>query len=429
MGVVKIVVVDPDKKVLKELEKELQYGDYQLTTNDTFQKGFRALQDKSFDVVVLKYNPVHFSDADITTLVFAAKQKAPTNLIILLSDQELPQLTQHTLALIDASLSNCNLLSTNDFSTYLKKLIRKSNVTTHKRIRSKDNKYNYQGQQAHSGLIGYDLGKYYVLEHLGGSDLTTVYKALDSELKQVVALKCLNENIEDELIRKRFIREGKLVAELKHQNINPVYSIEETIEGRLFIVMSYVQGHNLEKRLNDGNLPFVKTLDYALQIAQGLVYAHEKGIIHRDVKPSNIMVTSEGNIRILDFGVAKKNLDRNSQSLTKQGSLLGTVAYMSPEQLLGKKVSEHTDCWAFGLLLYIMITGEHPFMLSNVNYNVLSLIESILEKTLQPASTLYPSIPNKLDKLIMQLLCKEPYQERPRMHEVVERLQDIKDAY
>ncbi len=420
MGI-KIAVITVDDKVSKELSKEFS-NDYQVTIFDSPQKIITDLQKQLFDVLILKHYP-YLLTKDIVTLVSTAKQQAPTSLVVLLSDQELPNLPQHILALIDASLSDCNLLSTSDFCKYLKKLIRKNNVSAYKIAKSVGDDSTYQNQYHPTSLIGHTLDEYHILEHLGGSDITSVYKAINIKSDQVVALKFLNTDVEDDLIKKRFTREGTLVARLKHPNINSVYNIKETTNGKLFIVMHYIKGHTLEEYLNHRSLPLTKILNYALQIAKGLNYAHEQGIIHRDIKPSNIMITSEDNIKLLDFGVAKRSLENSTyQSLTQQGSLLGTVAYMSPEQLLGKKVSEYTDCWAFGLLLYIMTTGEHPFMSSTKN--ALTLIEAILERKPLPPN-LYSSVPNKLDTLITQLLCKEPYQARPRMPEVIGKLQNI----
>ncbi len=424
----KIAIIDSNEQTLEELKNEFKDGNYQVTTCNTFQKGIDILQGSCFDILILKYDLAFLTDTNIITLVNFARQNKAVNNIVLLSDKELPQLPQHILELIDASLSDCKLLSINDFSKYLKKFIRKSQVKSHDKTNFVS-EHDYQNQQHYSNpsLIGYNLNRYRILEHLGGSDITSVYKALDTKSEQTVVLKCLSANVEDDIIQKRFIREGKLVSELKHPNINYVYGIEESADGRLFIVMSYIQGRTLEEHLSYGNLPLVETLHYALQIAQGLAYAHEQKVIHRDIKPSNVMITPEGDAKLLDFGVAKINLEQgNSQSLTRQGSLLGTVAYMSPEQLLSKKVKEYADCWAFGLLLYVMLTGEHPFMASNASYNALNLIEDILEKTPQPASALYPHIPDRLDTLITQLLRKEPYQARPQMHEVIDELEYIK---
>ena len=419
MGKIKIAAIIVDDKASKELEKELS-NDYQVTIFDSSQKVITDLQDQFFDVFILKYH-LDLPTRDIVTLVSIAKQQTSNSLVILISDQELPNLPQHILTLIDASLSDCNLLSTADFCRYLKKFIRKNNVAAYKRVKSADDDHVYQNQRPTS-LIGHTLGEYHILEHLGGSDITSVYKAINIKSDQVVALKFLNAHVEDDLIQKRFTREGDLVSKLKHPNINPVYSVEKATDGKLFIVMPYIQGDTLEEHLNHGSLPLTKVLNYALQIAKGLNHAHKQGVIHRDIKPSNIMITVEDSIKLLDFGVAKRSFENSTyQSLTQQGSLLGTVAYMSPEQLLGEKVSEHTDCWAFGLLLYVMTTGEHPFMSSN-RYNALTLIETILEATPLPPSSYFP-IPNELDALITQLMCKKPHQARPRMYEVIDELQ------
>jgi eukaryotic-like serine/threonine-protein kinase len=212
-------------------------------------------------------------------------------------------------------------------------------------------------------MIGKTISHYQIIEKLGGGGMGVVYKAKDTKLDRFVALKFLPPHLSvDEEAKQRFIAEAKAASALDHPNIAVIYEIGETEDGELFIVMAFYDGETLKKKIANGKatpvgLQVAEAADIATQIARGLARAHEAGITHRDIKPANIMVTNRGEVKIVDFGLAKMaHVD-----LTKPGSTLGTAAYMSPEQARGEPVDHRTDIWAFGVVLYEMLTGQLPF--------------------------------------------------------------------
>ena len=206
-------------------------------------------------------------------------------------------------------------------------------------------------------MIGKKVSHYEILDKLGGGGMGVVYRARDTRLDRIVALKFLPPHLSDSSVaRERFIQEAQAASALDHPNICTVHDIG-TDEGELFIAMAYYSGGTLKKKLEEGPLEVSDALANAIQIAEGLARAHEAGIVHRDVKPPNVMVTDRGEVKVVDFGLAKMP-DKN---LTESGTLMGTAAYMSPEQVRGEKVDERTDVWSLGVVLFEMLKGEPPF--------------------------------------------------------------------
>ena len=216
------------------------------------------------------------------------------------------------------------------------------------------------------------LGPYEILAPLGEGGMGEVYRATDSRLARDVALKVLPEPFARDADRMiRFAREAKLLASLNHPNIAAIYGLEEA-NGVRALVMELVEGPTLTERIKQGAIPLDEDPPIARQIADGLEYAHERNIIHRDLKPSNVKLTREGNAKILDFGLAKalegestgaepENSPTLSAAATRSGVLLGTAAYMSPEQARGKRVDRCSDIWAFGCVVYEMLSGVRAF--------------------------------------------------------------------
>jgi eukaryotic-like serine/threonine-protein kinase len=207
-------------------------------------------------------------------------------------------------------------------------------------------------------FVGKTVAHYEIASKLGGGGMGVVYKARDTKLGRHVALKFLPpEWSHDDSVKQRFIREAQAASATDHPNICPVHSIESTADDQLFIVMAYCEGQTLKERLEHGPIDIDEALWIATQVADGLSKAHAQGVVHRDIKPGNLMLTDQG-VRILDFGLAKF---ADSLQLTLAGSMVGTVAYMSPEQTRGENADVRSDIWALGVVLYQMLTGELPF--------------------------------------------------------------------
>src|SRR6201987_5942304 len=217
------------------------------------------------------------------------------------------------------------------------------------------------------------LGSYEIIGEIGAGGMGEVYKAHDSKLGRNVAIKVLPEAFAHDPERlSRFQREAKMLAALNHSNIATIYGLEQS-NGTSYLVTELVSGETLADRVKrDGAVPIEEALKIAVQIAEALEAAHEKGIIHRDLKPANVKVTPEGKVKVLDFGLAKafagdgasedpSNSPTLSMAATMHGVILGTAAYMSPEQARGKEVDKRTDIWAFGCVLYEMLTGKPAF--------------------------------------------------------------------
>ena len=204
-------------------------------------------------------------------------------------------------------------------------------------------------------MIGESISHYKVLEKIGEGGMGVVYKAEDTKLKRTVALKFLPPELtRDAQAKARFVQEAQAAAALDHPNICAVFEIGEA-EGSTYIAMPHVKGQSLKERIAAGPIPMEEALAIAGQVAEGLKEAHERGIIHRDIKPANIMLTEKGQAKIMDFGLAKLEA---GVDLTRTMAVVGTVAYMSPEQARGEEVDLRTDVWSFGATLYEMLTGK-----------------------------------------------------------------------
>ena len=207
-------------------------------------------------------------------------------------------------------------------------------------------------------MTGETISHYRITEKLGEGGMGVVYKAEDTKLERPVALKFLAPHaIEDPEHKARFVREAKAAARLDHQNICPIYEIDEA-EGQTFLAMAYLEGQTLKDKITERPLKLDEALDIAIQTAQGLKAAHQKEIVHRDIKPANLMLTEEGQVKIMDFGLAQL-ADRSR--LTKTTTMLGTPAYMSPEQARREQTDRRTDIWSLGVVIYEMVTGRLPF--------------------------------------------------------------------
>ena len=262
-------------------------------------------------------------------------------------------------------------------------------------------------------MIGQTIAQYQILERLGGGGMGVVYKAEDTRLKRTVALKFLPPDLtRDDDARKRFTREAQAASALDHAHICTIYEIGETEDGQLFIVMGYYAGETIKKKLARGSLPVEEAVSIAVQIAQGLARAHERGIVHRDIKPANVMVTDQGEVKILDFGLAKLV---GAVDLTKVGSTVGTAAYMSPEQAQGGEVDHRTDIWSLGVVLYEMLTAQRPF---RGDYEA-AIAYSILNEDPEQISVLRADVSEALQQVVFKMLRKDPTERYANVDEIL----------
>ena len=281
-----------------------------------------------------------------------------------------------------------------------------------------------QGDANFESLIGRSVAHYRIIEKIGEGGMGIVYRAEDSRLNRQVAVKVLPELFSGDPGRlARFEREARLLASLNHPSIAAIYGFDQA-ESEHFLVMELVEGETLAQKISRGPLPMDEALAVCRQIAEGLEAAHEKGIIHRDLKPANIKITPEGKVKILDFGLAKAlqeesaNPDRThspslAAQMTHSGIILGTVAYMSPEQANGKVVDKRADIWAFGCILFECLTGKRPFPGETVSETLVAILKEDPDWQLLPAATSW-----KLKDLLHRCLRKD----------LNERLHDIADG-
>jgi serine/threonine protein kinase len=244
-------------------------------------------------------------------------------------------------------------------------------------------------------MIGRTLGNFQCTTLLGKGGMGEVYREKDQKLGRDVAIKVLPEEFAEDVERvARFQREAKLLASLNHPNIAAIHGLEES-DGTHFLVLELIEGDTLADRIKGGPIPVEESLKLGLQIAEALEAAHEKGVIHRDLKPANLKVTQDGKVKVLDFGLAKAfageqaevNLSHSptlSEAATLQGVILGTAAYMSPEQARGKPLDKRTDIWAFGCVLYEMLTGKAAFQGEDVTEILAAVVKSGVNLDLLP---------------------------------------------
>ena len=280
-------------------------------------------------------------------------------------------------------------------------------------------------------MIGQTLDHYRIQSKLGEGGMGVVYKARDTHLGRTVAIKVLPPEKVADLGRKhRFAHEARAASALNHSNIVTTYDIRSQ-GGTDFIVMEYIEGQTLQKLIPPKGIRSVHALKYATQIADALAQAHSAGIIHRDLKPSNIMVTDEGRVKVLDFGVAKllepvdssrDDTTQTARTLTETGAVLGTAAYMSPEQAEGRNIDARSDIFSFGSVLYEMLCGEPPFQ----GDSTIAVLSAVVRDEARPISLIARDVPPELEKLVERCLRKDPQRRFQHMADVRVLLEELK---
>jgi serine/threonine protein kinase/Tol biopolymer transport system component len=251
------------------------------------------------------------------------------------------------------------------------------------------------------------VGPYRLLERIGGGGMGIIWRAEDTRLGRIVALKLLPPALSrDSVSKARFQQESRAASTLDHPNVCALYDVGETVDGQLFLTMPCYEGETLRQRLERGPLAVDAAIDVARQVARGLAEAHRRGIVHRDIKPANLMLTGDGMVKILDFGIAKL---AGAVGLTRTGSTVGTLAYMSPEQMRGRPVDPRIDLWALGVVLYEMLAGRRPF----TGDSDAAQREAILTAAPEPLRALRPEVPPEVERIVAGLLAKDPEKRYP----------------
>jgi serine/threonine protein kinase len=268
-------------------------------------------------------------------------------------------------------------------------------------------------------LIGDTISHYKILEKIGEGGMGVVYKAQDTKLKRLVALKFLPPELSLYAdAKQRFIREAQAAASLDHPNIGTIFEINEA-QDKIYIAMAFVEGKTLKEKLSSGPMDIHTAIDIVSQIAAGLKHAHARGLVHRDIKPGNIMLTEEGQAKILDFGLAKLSWGAD---LTRTMAIMGTPAYMSPEQAKGEAVDHRTDIWSLGCVFFEILTGERPFSSKHEH----ALLYAILNESPRPVSDLRKDLPPQIGMIIQRCLGKnlnDRYQQVAELAKALESLE------
>src|SRR5258708_5406984 len=282
-------------------------------------------------------------------------------------------------------------------------------------------------------MVGQVISHYQIIQKLGEGGMGEVYLAQDLKLNRKVAIKFLKtKSTDDDSSQRRLLREARAAAMLDHPNICTIHEIGEEPDGH-FIVMQYVEGQTLAERLRSGNVSLQQTIDIAVQLANALSEAHAHGVVHRDIKPQNIILTLRDQVKVLDFGLAKIDEDfgvvdsegKTSSMLTRPGVILGTYAYMSPEQACGLPTDARSDLFSLGTVLYECVTGSRPF----VGTNPMETCALVINVNPRHPAECNPLIPPGLDGLIMKALSKRPENRQQSAAEMVTELQPLNTLF
>jgi serine/threonine protein kinase/Tol biopolymer transport system component len=261
-------------------------------------------------------------------------------------------------------------------------------------------------------LIGSTVAHYRILERLGSGGMGVVYKGWDLRLERYAAVKFLSpQRSGSDDFKRRFTREARTASRLEHPNICTVFETDETEDGRLFIAMAFCAGESLKRKIERGPLPLPRALAIGAQVAAGLAAAHEKGVVHRDVKPGNIMVAGDDQVKIVDFGIARLT---DETRLTRTGDVMGTTAYLAPEQFLSAETDQRADLWSLGVVLYEMVAARLPWNTGDER----ELVDAIVKRAPRSLSAQRPGIPQALERVVARALAKRPAERYQRAEEL-----------
>jgi serine/threonine protein kinase len=271
------------------------------------------------------------------------------------------------------------------------------------------------------GLLNSNIGEYRLIDYIGAGGMGEVYRAVHSKIGRVAAVKIMTRAGRDPRSMERFLNEARIQASLQHPNIATLYDFCE-VAGQPCIIMEFVDGQTLDDRITaSGRLPASEALFILQAVAEALSYMHSHGIVHRDIKANNIKITSQGGIKLLDFGIAK---DNSTPAFTQAGDVIGTLQYLSPELLKGGAADARSDIWALGVLLYEMTAGQTPFEASTIG----QLYEKISKASFVQATVINPSLPREIDGVITRCLKRNPsdrYQSIPDLLAETTRLASV----
>ena len=399
-----IAVVEDNLAMSKLISLKLETQGHSITTFDNGRDGLDSILTQTPDLAILDINLPLLNGFDVAKEV-RNNQRIHNLPILMLTGQSDLDSRVKGLQFADDYLSKP--FEPEELLARIEALLRRSSFVSIARPRRV------------SELTGETITHYKILEKIGEGGMSVIYKASDEKLSRLVALKFFTELADNQELKKRFMREAKAAANLNHANICNVYTIDETADGHPFMVMPYLEGETLEQVLTNGPLPLDKILNYSKQIARGLASAHEIELIHRDIKPANIFLTEQGTLKILDFGVAKWKKKDHNPNLTRPGSMVGTINYMPPEQVLSKDIDHCADCWSLGVVMFEMTTGLNPF---ERHGNVLATISAIVNDTLPPICEIRGEAPTLLEKIIIKATAKDS---KERYDNMLELLMDL----
>ncbi|HTY60036.1 MAG TPA: protein kinase, partial [Bacteroidota bacterium] len=288
-----------------------------------------------------------------------------------------------------------------------------------KRLSMRD-KETFMRRVLAGNVIGTVISHFQILDRIGGGGMGVVYRAEDMSLKRIVALKFLMPDlVRDPSAKKRFLKEAQAASALDHPNICTVHEISETEEGLMFICMAFYGGENLSAKISRGPLSVGEALDIVIRIGRGLAKAHEHGIVHRDIKPANIIITADGEVKIVDFGLAKLS---GGTQITRVGARMGTLPFMSPEQIRGLTLDHRTDIWSLAVLLFQALTGKLPFQRE---YEA-AMLYAIVTDDPPLLTSVQPGLPPELESVVTRALKKEPNERYASVQTMVDELEAIR---